>query len=71
MLITILLNSICDSLLASISFSSFSRESSVPFDCRLFLCLPISVDCFLFVCFVFCFVFAVILVLCLARCFIR
>ena len=30
-----------DSLLASISFSHFTGDSSIPFDWRLFLCLPI------------------------------
>ena len=40
-LITILFNSVSYSLLASISFSSFSRMSSIPFDSEFFLWLPI------------------------------
>ena len=45
-LITILLSSLSDSLLAAISFSSFTGESSIPFYCRLFLCLSILDDSF-------------------------
>ena len=46
------LNSISDSLLNSISLSSFSGESSIPFDCMFFFCLPISGSSFcLFLCF--------------------
>ena len=44
-LITILLNSISNHWLASISFSSFS-ESSIPFDWKFFFCLLISGDTF-------------------------
>ena len=45
-LITILLNSISDSLLASVSFSSLSGESSISFYCTFFFCLPILGDSF-------------------------
>ena len=45
-LITITLNSISDKLLASISFSSFSGDSSFLFNWGLFLCLHIFSDSF-------------------------
>ena len=45
-LITIILSSISDSLVTSISFNSFSGDSSIPFDCRFFFCLTILGDSF-------------------------
>ena len=46
------LNSVSDSLVTFISFSSFSGESSIPFDCMFFFCLPILGDSVcLFLCF--------------------
>ena len=62
-LITILLNSVSDHLLASISFSSFTGESSIPFDCRFFLFVPLLGDSFC--------LFVLFLVLSFASCLCR
>ena len=55
--ITIVLNSICDSLLSSTSFSCFTGESFIPLNCGFFLWLYILGDSFcLFLWFLmFCF----------------
>ena len=57
-LITITLNSISEKLLASISFSAFSRDSSCSFFWGLFLCvpiLPLSLSLFIFKYFIYLF----------------